>query len=47
MKKIYKLKKKRKINKESTCIAEHDNLHPSWAAKKKTTKYYETRPECR
>lgn len=29
------VEKKRKINKESTCIAEHDNLHPSWAAKKK------------
>lgn len=27
--------KKKKINKESTCIAEDDNLHPSWAAKKK------------
>lgn len=29
------VEKKRKINKESTCIVEHDNLHPSWAAKKK------------
>lgn len=27
--------KKKKINKESICIAEDDNLHPSWAAKKK------------